>query len=105
MYTIQYTSNSAVKHNKFFSIAQRNALNAQNIVRYTQAQQAQAQALAQALQALYFSKHVYVSYNAKSIAVKINAVVNSSALQHYIKQYNANVKYTQVSTILHLFSA
>ncbi len=102
---IQYTNNAAVKHSKFYSVAQRNALNAKNIVKYSVQQQQVAQQLAQYLQALYFSKHVHVSYNAKSIAVSVNSTANSAALAYYANKYKALVKQTQVSTILHLYTA
>jgi DNA-binding transcriptional regulator LsrR (DeoR family) len=100
--TVQYTNNTKVVHKKHFSIAQRNARNAQYVTQYTAQQIAQAQAIAQALQALYFKQHVNVNYNARSISIQLQNATAIQAVQYIAKQYNASIKQTQNNVLLHI---
>lgn len=99
---IVYTQNSAVKHKKHFSVVQRAARNAKYIVLYSNAQIAQAQAIAQALQALYFKQKVNVNYNANSISVQLQNATATQAVQYIAKQFNALIKQTNNNVLLHI---
>ena len=100
---ITYTNNAQVAHKKHFSVAQRAARNAQYVQLYTVAQQATAQQVAQALQALFFKQRVNVNYNAKSISVQLQNATAIQAVQYIAKQFNATIKQTQNNVLLHLF--
>jgi hypothetical protein len=99
---VTYTQHSSVKHTKHFSIAQRNALNALNIVRYTAAQVTQAQQLAQALHKHFSITNVHVNYNANSIAVKVSNCTATQLIQYYAKQHSASIKQTANNVLLHI---
>jgi hypothetical protein len=102
---VQLTKNTHVKHARYISVMQAQAQNAQNAHLYTQAQQAQAQALAQALQAQYVSKNTYTNLRKNFIAVKIaNASINNNALI-IAKQFNAKVVLTKNAVVMRLFVA
>ena len=99
---VTYTAHNTVKHKKHFSVAQRNARNALYITQYTAQQIAAAQAIAQALQALYFTQRVNVNYNAKSISVQLQNATAIQAVQYIAKQFNASIKQTQNNVLLHI---
>jgi hypothetical protein len=101
---VQVTKNANVKHASFISVMQAQAQNAQNASLYTSAQKAQAQALAQALQAQYVSKNTYTNLRKNFIAVKVaKASINSNALI-IAKQFNAKVVLTKSSIVMRLFA-
>lgn len=102
--TVQIFNNTFVKHARFISVQQAQAQNAQNASLYSTAQKAQAQALAQALQAQYVSKNVYTNLRKNFIAVKVaSANVNCNAL-NIAKQFNAKVVLTKNSVVMRLFA-
>ena len=101
---VQLTQNTNVKHARYVSVMQAQAQNKANAHLYSTAQQAQAQALAQALQAQYVSKNVYTNLRKQFIAVKIaSASINSNALI-IAKQFNAKVVITKNSIVMRLFA-
>lgn len=102
MQTVTYTQHSTVKHKKHFSVAQRAARNAQYMQLYTAAQQALAQQVAQALQALFFKQRVNINYNANSISVQLQNATAIQAVQYIAKQYNASIKQTANNVLLHI---
>jgi hypothetical protein len=102
---VQTTNNTHVKHARYVSVMQAQAQNKANAHLYSTAQQAQAQALAQALQAQYVSKNTYINLRKKFIAVKIaSASINSNALI-IAKQFNAKVVLTKNAVVMRLFVA
>jgi hypothetical protein len=101
---VTYTQHSSVKHKKHFSVAQRNARNALYITLYSAAQQAVAQQVAQALQAVYFKQRVNINYNANSISVQIQNAIAIQAIHYIARKYNASIKQTQNNVLLHLFA-
>ena len=102
--TVQTTKNTNVKHARFISVMQAQAQNKANAHLYTSAQQTQAQALAQALQAQYYNKNTYTNLRKNFIAVKVaSASINSNAL-NIAKQFNAKVVLTKNSIVMRLFA-
>jgi len=102
---VQILKNTSVKHARFISVMQAQAQNAQNASLYTSAQKAQAQALAQALQAQYVSKNVYTNLRKNFIVVKVaSASINSNAL-NIAKQFSAKVVLTKNAVLMRLFVA
>jgi len=100
------TKNNAVKHARYISVLQVQAQNAKNAHLYTNEQHAQAQALAQAVQAQYFTKRVYTNLRAKFIAVKVAKAQVCTNLLIIAKRYNAQiVKTDNNSVLLRLFAS
>jgi len=99
---VTVTKNNAVKHSAVYTMLQRKALNAKHIKQYTAQQVAQAQAIALALQAVYFKQRVYVNYNANSISVTLRNASAIQAVQYIAQQHNATIKQTQNNVLLHI---
>jgi hypothetical protein len=99
-HTVTTTKNNNVKHAAFVSIMQAQAQNKANAKLYTQQQLEQAQALAQKVQAQYFSKKVYKNLRKTFIAIKIANASICTNLLIIAKQHNAEVLTTECNSII-----
>ena len=96
------TQHTHVKHSKLYTVLQTQAQNARNAALYSTAQHTTAQQLAQAVQALYFSKRVYTNLREHCIAIKISNATMCNSLQLIAAKFNATITQTQNAIILHI---
>ena len=96
------TQHTHVKHNALYTVMQVRAQNAKNAALYTATQHTTAQQLAQAVQALYFSKRVYTNLREHCIAIKISNATMCNSLQLIAAKFNATITQTQNAIILNI---
>lgn len=100
---VKVTNNTHVKHARFITAIQAAAQNKANAHLYTQAQHATAQALAQALQAQYFTKKVYINARKKHLSVTVSNATNlCTNLLVIAKKFNASIAVSNVAITLRL---
>ena len=100
---IKVTNNTHVKHARFITAMQAAAQNKANAHLYTAQQHAQAQALAQALQAQYFTKNVYTNARKTHLSVTVsNTTSLCTNLLVIAKKFNAQIVVSKVAITLRL---